>query len=673
MRESTTLSMRDERFSARTLDAGGSLDAARLAEARAALVTYGAVHVQRTGLSTVDAVLDALPPLGFGEGQRFTDGGRTSALRQEKWAAPGLRRMDHYPPELYLLPNNEVQYQRRSPRWVLFACTVAPVEGGRVFLHSARAVEAELRRTPAGASLLDRVARHGLSIETGFLDREHPAKGDNYFQSWQERFDTDDPDEALRRARERSDEYDDCWWRDDRTLMARITLNAWWTDPADGQCYLRFPRVALDGPAARNGYRRFPLGDGTELDDDDKALLRAAYLATREGPPLLAGDLVLFDNLRYGHSREPFRGAREVLVGMAGELSDPCEPSPPPAPKPLFRCAASGEVRYAFPSAAVDHAARFTTRTFDAGGSLDAATLDAIRRELDRHGALHVRDTGLGGAQLPDDVLAGLQFGGEHAFPWGGLSSGRTTRRWVSRELRATDDYPRHLWLLPHNEVLYQRRMPARLVFFSAHAVDPRTGGRTFVHSAARFEAWLRARGDEGEALLRSLRTHGYLIEMGFLDENHPEKETNSFRSWQDRFETRDRAEAEARCRASTLQFDDCWWVEESHGCATLMTRVRVPAFHQGALLFPRVGLDAPALRNGYRRYPRGDGSELTDAELDLVLNGFLATREGVHYEAGDLLLVDNVRYGHSRESYDGARGISTAMAGVVTLDEAPR
>jgi hypothetical protein len=100
------------------------------------------------------------------------------------------------------------------------------------------------------------------------------------------------------------------------------------------------------------------------------------------------------------------------------------------------------------------------------------------------------------------------------------------------------------------------------------------------------------------------------------------------------------------------------------------MTRVRVPAFHGGALLFPRVGLDAPALRNGYRRYPRGDGSEFTDAELDLLLNGFLATREGVHYGAGDLLLVDNVRYGHSREAYEGPRRIATAMAGSVAVDE---
>jgi alpha-ketoglutarate-dependent taurine dioxygenase len=665
--------MRDERFSARTLDAGGSLDARRVAEALEALRAYGAVHVTRTGLVGVEAVQRVLSPLGFGERERFTDGGRTSAQRQEKWAAPGLRRMDHYPPELYLLPSNEVQYQRRGPRHVLLACTVAPEVGGRVFVHSARAVEEELRRGEAGRALLARIAREGLAIETGFLDRDHPLKSENYFQSWQERFGTDEPDEALARARGRADEYDACWWRDDRTLMTRITLNAWWTHPDDGERYLRFPRVARDAPSARNGYRRFPLGNDEELAEADLGLLRAAYLATREGTTLCAGDLVLFDNLRYGHSREPFRGAREVLVGMAGELHDPCVPDAASPLPPIARCASDGPTRYVLPPAAVDRAARFSARTFDAGGALDERTLDAIRREFERAGALHVQRTGLGGAALPDEVLGALRFGGDHAFPWGGLSSGRTTRRQVSRELRATDDYPAHLWLLPHNEVLYQRRMPSRLLFFSAEAGDPSRGGRTFVHSARRLEAWLRARGAAGRALLDSLRAHGYLIEMGFLDEAHPEKASNSFRSWQDRFQTHDRAEAEARCRASTLQFDECWWRDEGHGCATLMTRIRVPAFHANTLLFPRVGLDAPALRNGHRRYPRGNGDELSDDELDLLLDGFLATREGVHYGAGDLLLVDNVRYGHSREAFEGPRSLATAMAGVITIDGSPR
>lgn len=694
--------MRSERFSARTYDAGGSLDERKLGEIRGVVTTFGAVHVQRTGLDSVAGASAAMERLGFAAHERFDAGGRTSASWQQKWVEPGLRRLDYYPPELYLLPNNEVQYRRCSPRQVLFYCQQAPGEGGRTFVHSAEAVADALGAAgPLGAAMLDKFARHGLMIETGFLDERDPRKADNYFQSWQERFETTDPEKALSRALNSVIEYDTCWWRDEgvcdaqggpvRTLMTRITLTAFKRDPHSGRRYLRFPRVALDGPGAHNGYRRFPLGNGEELSDDERALLLAVYLSTREGLTLRAGDLVLFDNMRYGHSRESFTGERHVCVGMAGELWDDATPQaagqtaserPSPSPVPQAAAAPGSPERYRIAPAHTDRGLRFSARTFDAGGALDAGRYAAIREQLARHGAVHVQNTGLrcahGGA-LPDETLRALGFGGEEAFAWGGMSSGRTTRRALSRELRATDEYPPHLWLLPHNEVLYQRNLPARLLFFSALDGPPERGGRTFVHSAEGMESWLRAQGRPGEALLDELRAHGLLIEMGFLDERHPAKASNYFRSWQDRFDTQSRPEAEARCRASHQQFDECWWVEEPGAGGerwhTLMTRVRVPAFyrdphnHRESLLFPRIALDAPGLLNGHRRYPLGDGREFTDAEIDLLLGAFLATREGVHWSAGDLLLVDNARYGHSRESFEGERSIGVAMAGVISTE----
>ena len=167
---------------------------------------------------------------------------------------------------------------------------------------------------------------------------------------------------------------------------------------------------------------------------------------------------------------------------------------------------------------------------------------------------------------------------------------------------------------------------------------------------------------------------------MGFVDEGHPEKKHNYFRSWQDRFDTEDPAEAEVRCRAATEQFDACWWRQEpdAPGRPTLMTRVRVPGAHRDPssgeefLFFPRIALDAPSVRNGHRRYPLGDGRALTDDEVDLLLEAFLATREGVHYRAGDLLLVDNLRYGHSREPFEGPRAIAVALGGRFSTAPAP-
>ncbi|MGV3619468.1 MAG: hypothetical protein ACO1OB_01550 [Archangium sp.] len=588
------------------------------AEVKAALREHGALFVVNTGLRDVAGIQSVMPALGFGEDLQFSLGGRTSAAKQEKWVAPGLRRMDFYPPDLYLLPNNEVQYRRTSPRWVLFGCLRPAEVGGRVFLHDAREVEALLPR-----ELVAKLDREGLFIETGFLDASHPLKAQNYFQSWQERFGTDVREAAMARALEQNDEYDEAWWREDGTLMTRITLSSRWPGGA-----LKFPRIALDGPSALNGFRRF-----TEFSEGETQQLRDAFLSTRQGIELRAGDLVLFDNERFGHSRESFEGERDFVVGMAkDEVVQRSFPS--------FTSTAN---RYELK---LDTSPQFSARV------LHGLDFDLIRREFERHGAVHVKNTGL--RELTAESLQKLNFG--DVFPWGGMHSGRTARRELTKELRATDAYPQHLWLLPHNEVLYQHELPQRLLFFSATACV----GRTFVHSAKRLRELVERRAPK---LIDALKEHGFLIEMGFLDENDPAKSQNYFRSWQDRFETHDRELAEERCRASTLQFDDCWW----HG-STLMTRIRVPAFHGETILFPRLALDGPSIINGFRRYPLGNGVEFTDDEVNVLLNAFLDTREGTHWEAGDLLLVDNLRYGHSREPCSGPRDIGVAMAGRVRI-----
>jgi hypothetical protein len=103
------------------------------------------------------------------------------------------------------------------------------------------------------------------------------------------------------------------------------------------------------------------------------------------------------------------------------------------------------------------------------------------------------------------------------------------------------------------------------------------------------------------------------------------------------------------------------------------MTRIRVPARAVAAdgrarLLFPRVALTGPAVENGHRRYTLGDGTPFSDDEIDVLVSAFVATAEAVPWRNGDLLLVDNVRYGHSREAFVGPRQIGVAMGGVVEV-----
>src|SRR5262249_27220182 len=55
-------------------------------------------------------------------------------------------------------------------------------------------------------------------------------------------------------------------------------------------------------------------GDGEAISEDVVALLNQVYEANTAREPWQAGDLMLVDNIRTAHSREPFVGSREVLV-----------------------------------------------------------------------------------------------------------------------------------------------------------------------------------------------------------------------------------------------------------------------------------------------------------------------------------------------------------------------
>ena len=58
-------------------------------------------------------------------------------------------------------------------------------------------------------------------------------------------------------------------------------------------------------------------GNGDPIGEEIVQLLNEVYEANTAREPWQAGDLMLVDNVRTAHSREPFEGLREVLVAMA--------------------------------------------------------------------------------------------------------------------------------------------------------------------------------------------------------------------------------------------------------------------------------------------------------------------------------------------------------------------
>ena len=58
-------------------------------------------------------------------------------------------------------------------------------------------------------------------------------------------------------------------------------------------------------------------GDGDPIGADVVQAIHQVYEASTVREPWQAGDLMIVDNIRTAHGREPFQGPREVLVAMA--------------------------------------------------------------------------------------------------------------------------------------------------------------------------------------------------------------------------------------------------------------------------------------------------------------------------------------------------------------------
>ena len=80
--------------------------------------------------------------------------------------------------------------------------------------------------------------------------------------------------------------------------------------------------------ASPSGIITTRFGGGDPIGQDVVQLINDVYQANTMREPWQAGDLMLVDNLRSAHSREPFTGPRQVLVAMADPvyLAD-CSPT----------------------------------------------------------------------------------------------------------------------------------------------------------------------------------------------------------------------------------------------------------------------------------------------------------------------------------------------------------
>ena len=279
---------------------------------------------------------------------------------------------------------------------------------------------------------------------------------------------------------------------------------------------------------------------------------------------------------------------------------------------------------------------------------------DFLRAELLKYGALLFRGFRIERAEEFREFVR--KFSGREFFSYAGGASPRFALR---KNLYNSTEYPSDLRLELHNELSYSENYPRHLYFFCQTA--PEAGGATTLGDSRR----IRRRIDAEIARL--------FKEKQVLYERRLGSEKGAGYSWQEAFETIDPQTVEDVCRRTNIDFE---WLPED--------RLKLRQIRPATLVHPDTGdevwfnqahgfhwsaLDGETLAavraagedlrlNSYF----GDGSPICPLALEHVRGVLQAETLPHRWQAGDILMLDNILTAHGRMPFSGARKIVLAM-----------
>jgi alpha-ketoglutarate-dependent taurine dioxygenase len=248
------------------------------------------------------------------------------AFASRRTYADGVYSATKWPPNQPMCMHHELSYTLEFPGLLLFACLSPPTAGGATAVADSPTV---LDALPT--ELVERFEREGWLLTRSY--------NDEIGASFAEAFGTEDRGAVERYCRANAIQFE---WQPGGGLRTRQRRSAVVRHPVTGQrCWFNqipFLNEWTIAPEVREylvdvyGADGLPFntrfGNGDPIGQDVVELLNKVYEDNTAREPWQAGDLLLVDNVRTAHSREPFEGPREVLVAMADavRLAD-CSPT----------------------------------------------------------------------------------------------------------------------------------------------------------------------------------------------------------------------------------------------------------------------------------------------------------------------------------------------------------
>jgi alpha-ketoglutarate-dependent taurine dioxygenase len=286
-----------------------------------------------------------------------------------------------------------------------------------------------------------------------------------------------------------------------------------------------------------------------------------------------------------------------------------------------------------------------------------AANRDRLNNLLLSHGALLFRGFSIEGITEFADFAR--RFAGRDLLDYAGGASPRII---LADGVYTSTEYPSDLALPLHNELSYTFRWPEYLFFYCV--TPPESGGETPLGDSRNILKLL------DQQVVRRFKERNIRYERNLT--NDPDSEY----SWQAAFETEDRAAVEDYCASGEIAYK---WNDDG---SLRLTEVR-PAtavhpkthdevwFNQADGFHPStMGAEAleALMRNGGEDKLRlnaffGDGGRIDISDLEQIRHTINREIALFPWQAGDVLVVDNMLACHGRMPFSGPRKIAVAMA----------
>lgn len=290
-----------------------------------------------------------------------------------------------------------------------------------------------------------------------------------------------------------------------------------------------------------------------------------------------------------------------------------------------------------------------------------SANRDFIEVQLIKHGAILFRSF------AGDSIPRFEQFARAISSQLLDYSERAAPRKEVGSKIYTSTEYPADQRIPLHHEMSYSHNWPTKIWFYCQQPAQQR-GGTPIASDRAVFKL---IAPEIKERFMRKkvmyVRNYGEGVDL----------------SWQEAFQTEDRAAVEAYCRKVATEFE--WRGDD---------RLRTRQVRQAIATHPKTGETLwfnhahmfhisnvePAVRDSLLaefkedELPRnafyGDGTSIEPAVLEEVREIYRQTAVTFTWRQGDIMMLDNFLVSHGRESFVGPRRILVAMAELYTNQE---